>query len=115
MIARKAAGRWEGVGKPLLALVRRETQWVAGFDPWEVRPVHSAARLTCPLFLAHGDQDALIPVSHLHQLAEAAGTHVKMVMEVPGGTHGGVFIAGGDALWGALAVFFVRELGGNGA
>ena len=43
----------------------------------------------------------------------AVGLVVKMVMVIPGGSHGGVFIAGGDALWGQLVVFFVRELGGR--
>ena len=92
---------------------------MSGFDPWEIRPVHLAARLTCPLFLAHGDLDALIPLSHLHQLAEAAGTHVKMVMEVPRwhprrrfhrgrgfplGGIGGVFRAGTGREWSLISL-----------
>ena len=113
VITHQVAKKWQGLGQSLLPLVRGETRWIAGFDPWDIRPVEAARHLTCPLFLAHGDQDALIPVSHVHRLATAAGPQVKTVMVIPGGTHGGVFTAGGDDLWGQLVVFFVRELGGR--
>ena len=110
VIAAQAARKWLGLGTPLLPLIRWETRWRAGFDPWDIRPQEAARQLTCPLFLAHGTADALVPVSQIYRLAEAAGPRVREVMEIPEGTHGNVFIAGGDALWGKLAVFFVREL-----
>lgn len=110
VIDRQAAGRWGGMGDFFLPLVRQETRWVAGFDPWAVRPEAAAARLTCPVFLAHGDGDALIPLVHFERLRSAAGDRVKESRVIPGGTHGGVFTAGGDALWNGLAEFFAKEL-----
>ena len=111
VIRGQATRKWHGLGTPLLPLVRWETQWRAGFDPWDIRPQDAARQLSCPLFLAHGGADALVPVSQIHQLAGAAGAQVREVMVIPEGNHGNVFVAGGDALWGKLAVFFVRELG----
>lgn len=111
VISRQAGERYARLAGPLLPLVRSGTQWRAGFDPWAIRPVEAASQLTCPLFLAHGSEDGLIPVSHVHQLATAAGPRVRQLMVIPGGTHGRVFITGGDGLWGAMAVFFARELG----
>jgi alpha-beta hydrolase superfamily lysophospholipase len=110
VITRQAGQRYSRLGLPLLPLLRTGTQWRAGFDPWSIRPGVAAGRLTCPLFLAHGSDDGLIPVSHVHQLAAAAGSRVRQLMVIPGGTHGRVFITGGDALWGAMTVFFAREL-----
>jgi len=110
VIAGQAARKWLGLGTPLLPLIRWETRWRAGFDPWDIRPQEAARRLTCPLFLAHGTADALVPLSQIHRLAAAAGPQVREVMVIPEGTHGNVFVAGGDTLWGKLAVFFVREL-----
>ncbi len=110
VITNQATRRWQGFGTPLVPLVRKETRWKAGFDPWDVRPVEAVTRLTCPIFLAHGEADALVPVSHVHRLAAAAGARLQQVMLIPKGTHGDVFMTGGDALWGRLAVFFVSEL-----
>lgn len=110
VIARQAAGRWRMLGDFFMPLVQQETRWVAGFDPWSVRPEEAAARLTCPVLLAHGSEDALIPVSHFERIKAAAGSRVKKSMVIPGGTHGGVFVAGGDGLWTELAAFFAKEL-----
>lgn len=114
VVTGQASRRWRGAGTPLLPLVRWETEWIAGFDPWQIRPMEAARRLTCPLFLAHGTADSLIPVGQVHQLAAAAGLKTREVMVIPEGTHGNVFMTGGDALWGKLAVFFVRELAAAG-
>lgn len=110
VIARQADGRWKTLGDFFMPLVRQETRWIAGFDPWSVRPEEAATRLTCPLFLAHGSDDALIPLSHLDRIKTAAGGRLRQSMVIPGGTHGGVFVAGGDALWTEVAAFFVREM-----
>ena len=110
VILGQAAGAWRGLGTPLLPLVRWETRWRAGFDPWDIRPLEAAKHLTCPLFLAHGTADALVPASEMQRLASAAGAQVRELLEIKDATHGNVFVTGGDALWSKLAVFFVREL-----
>jgi len=110
VIQGQAAKQWNGIGGPLLPLVREETRWKAGFDPWDVRPVEAARHLTCPVFFAQGAADALVPGDQIHRLAAAAGQNLRQAKVIPGGTHGSVFIAGGDALWTDLATFFVREL-----
>ncbi len=110
VIVGQAARKWHGLGQPLLPLIRWETRWRAGFDPWEIRPEQAARKLTCPLFLAHGTADALVPINQIHRLAAAAGTQAEEVLEIRDGTHGNVFTTGGDRLWGKLVVFFARKL-----
>lgn len=110
VITKQASLKYRGWGRPLLPLVRHGASWRAGFDPWSIRPDQVAARLTCPLFLAHGAEDALIRVDHVHRLAAAGGARVQQVMVIPKATHGSVFSIGGDALWNALAVFFVQAM-----
>lgn len=114
IITIQAGRRWQGLGGPLVPLVRGQTRWRAGFDPWDIRPVEAGPHLTCPVFLAHGAEDALVPVSQVHRLATAAGANLRQLKVVPGGTHGGVFMAGGDALWADLVVFFASEMSGGG-
>jgi uncharacterized protein len=110
IIAHEAARQYRGIGTPLVPLVRGGTQWKAGFDPWDIRPVEAARHLTCPLFLVQGTNDPLIPPAQAQKLAAAAGTHLWKLNLIPGANHN-VFTVGGDALWGELAVFFAGQLG----
>jgi alpha-beta hydrolase superfamily lysophospholipase len=110
VIQAQAGKQWHGLGRPLLPLIRQETRLKAGFDPWDIRPMEAAQNLTCPLFLAQGSDDALVPGNQIHLLAAAAGPQLRQAKVIPGGTHGSIFIAGGDSLWTDLVLFFVREL-----
>jgi len=48
----------------------------------------NAHRLTMPLFLVHGDDDAIIPVDHSRELVRALQGHpALMYIEQPGGHH----------------------------
>lgn len=101
---------WNGAGSPLLPIVRLETRLQAGFDPWSIRPVEAASRITCPVLLVHGSKDALVPVDQVQRLATALGKNCRDTILVPSGTHGTVFTEGGEALWQRMAVFFAKEL-----
>jgi len=63
--------------------------------------IRKIARVTCPVFMAHGTADNLVPPEMLNALAAAAGRNV-VIYRVPGGGHNDVFDVGGDALWGAI-------------
>jgi uncharacterized protein len=63
--------------------------------------VEKIAHVTCPIFMAHGTADPLVPPEMLDALAAAAGRNV-VIYRVIGGEHNNVFDIGGDALWGAI-------------
>jgi fermentation-respiration switch protein FrsA (DUF1100 family) len=58
-------------------------------------------RVTCPIFIAHGTIDNLVPPGMADELA-AAAKRKAVVYRVLGGGHNDVFQVGGDALWGAI-------------
>lgn len=110
VVTTQASHLWNGVGTPLLPVVRMETRLQADFDPWAIRPLDAAASITCPVLLVHGSKDAIVPVDQARQLASALGSHCRETVIIPTGTHGNVFTEGGEALWQRMAVFFAREL-----
>jgi fermentation-respiration switch protein FrsA (DUF1100 family) len=63
--------------------------------------IQKIARVTCPIFMAHGTADHLVPPEMLNELAGAAGRNV-VTYRVAGGGHNDVFDVGGDALWEAI-------------
>jgi fermentation-respiration switch protein FrsA (DUF1100 family) len=58
-------------------------------------------RVTCPIFMAHGTIDTVVPPYMEDQLAAAAGRKVA-VYRVVGGGHNDIFFVGGDRLWDAI-------------
>jgi len=58
----------------------------------------------CPVFIAHGTRDELVPPSMSGKLAEAAKTEVTSY-KVVGGGHNDVFGVGGRPLWEAIEGF----------
>jgi uncharacterized protein len=58
----------------------------------------------CPVFIAHGTRDELVPPSMSGKLAEAVKTEVTSY-KVAGGGHNDVFAVGGRPLWEAIEVF----------
>jgi fermentation-respiration switch protein FrsA (DUF1100 family) len=57
--------------------------------------------ITCPIFMAHGTRDDLVPPVMSGQLAAAARSRVS-AYEVIGGGHNDVFEVGGKPLWEAI-------------
>jgi dipeptidyl aminopeptidase/acylaminoacyl peptidase len=80
----------EAVGHLLLDLVDRRLSRLFGFRFADVSPLRDVARLAPrPLFLVHGEADAIIPVEHTRRLeaaAREAGVPV-VAWYVPGGGH----------------------------
>jgi fermentation-respiration switch protein FrsA (DUF1100 family) len=67
------------------------------------------AAVSCPIFIAHGTRDGLVPPAMAAQLAAAARGPV-ITCQVTGAGHNDVFLVGGDALWGALGTFIRRQV-----
>jgi uncharacterized protein len=59
------------------------------------------AAVACPIFIAHGIEDNIVPPPMAGQLAAAAKDNVRPYM-VAGAGHNDVFETGGDALWAAM-------------
>jgi hypothetical protein len=57
--------------------------------------------IMCPIFIAHGTEDNIVPPPMARQLAAAANGGVRPCM-VRGAGHNDVFETGGDALWTAM-------------
>jgi uncharacterized protein len=57
--------------------------------------------VACPIFMAHGTVDNLVPPEMEGRLAAAAGRRVTLY-RVAGGGHNDVFDVGGDPLWDAI-------------
>lgn len=70
---------------------------IAGFAPFEIRPVDAAVAITQPVQLIHGDADLNINVSHAHLLFAALGSADKDLHIVPGGDHADLWEVGGNS------------------
>jgi fermentation-respiration switch protein FrsA (DUF1100 family) len=86
--------------------------------PWLPRALHRLGkfrfdttgklpRVRCPVFIAHGDRDEIIPVEQGHKLY-AAAREPKQLRIVTGAGHNNLTILGGEAYLDALAAF-VRD------
>jgi pimeloyl-ACP methyl ester carboxylesterase len=60
--------------------------------------------VSCPIFMAHGTEDQLVPPEMLDRLAHAAKSKVTVV-RVSGAGHNDIFQQGGDALYQKLGAF----------
>ena len=96
----------------------------AGHYPWlPIRPLlkhrfeslDKLPRVHCPILLAHGTLDTLVPYDMLRQLASAAGGPVQRV-DVPGADHNGFWDAGRPLLLPAIGRMVEQAAGqGNGS
>jgi uncharacterized protein len=98
---------------PAGPLVRAADELVArlhGYRFSQVQPIAAVARLAPrPLLLIHGDHDSVIPVSHAHQLAAAAGEPRELWI-VPGVEHCGAYFADRPVYCRRVIEFFDRYL-----
>lgn len=94
---------------PISNLVRLGTRVRAGFDPADIRPDRAAARLTIPVCLVHGADDAFIPPDHSRRLHEAVPHGRKLLQLVPDARHGDVLAVGGTALYADLCGFYLEH------
>ena len=60
--------------------------------------------ISCPILLAHGTRDKLIPSEMSDRLAAAAGSHAQRI-SIDGAGHNDVFIVGGESLFQQVDTF----------
>jgi pimeloyl-ACP methyl ester carboxylesterase len=70
------------------------------------------AGVSCPIMIAHGSRDSLVPPSMAGELAAAAKGDATTI-QVTGAGHNDVFDVGGDPLWSAFAEFLGRQAPGR--
>lgn len=98
-----------GVGsKWLTDYVLKNAGKIADFNPEEVKPIISAAKITNPVLIAHGDSDDNISVTYGKLLYEALGSEEKELIIVEGGEHFGLFETGGEVYKRQLFQFIQR-------
>ncbi len=83
---------------------------IAGFDPWEVRPIDVVKRLHQPLLFVHGDADVRINVSNGKQLYAACASEDKALYIVAGGDHADLWEVGDEGYPVAWFGFLERML-----
>lgn len=77
----------------------------AMFRHREVAPIISAASVTQPVLVVHGELDDSIPVDNGRQLYAALASEVKELYIVPAAGHDNLTEAGGDGYWWRLRAF----------
>ena len=60
--------------------VLRHVQRVIGTTFDAIAPVHTIARVQCPVLLVHGNHDATVPVSDAQRLRAAAPGHAQLLL-----------------------------------
>ena len=60
--------------------VLRHVQRVIGTTYDAIAPVHTIARVQCPVLLVHGNHDATVPVSDAQRLRAAAPGHAQLLL-----------------------------------
>ena len=60
--------------------------------------------VNCPILVVHGEEDFTVPISQGRRLYEAAH-EPKRFVALTGAAHNGIFEAGGEVYWNALAHF----------
>jgi fermentation-respiration switch protein FrsA (DUF1100 family) len=69
---------------------------VANFEPFTVRPIKAAKKVTQPIMHIHGDADANINITHAHRLFDAYASEDKSLYIVKDGDHADLWEKGGD-------------------
>lgn len=69
-------------------LILNYVQWVIGFRFDDIAPMNRIAHVHCPVLLAHGTADTVIPISDMRLIeAHATGEYPVQVIEVEGAEH----------------------------
>ena len=67
------------------------------------------AGVNCPIFIAHGEQDEIVPYAMSDSLAAHAGSSAITRHTVIGASHGTLFARGGDELWKQIKAFLATR------
>ena len=87
-------GRWRWLVAPALPLAFRFMEWRIGVRMAEIAPEAVIARAAARFLLVHGDADTVVPVSHAHRLAAAAGARARLWI-MPGRGHSDIHLEPG--------------------
>lgn len=80
-----------------------------GVDPAEVQPVQWVANVKMPVYVAHGDQDSLIPLSQGQRLYEAYASTDKAWTVVKGGDHNRILVTE-HPLYAEMTAWYLKYL-----
>ena len=71
---------------PLGWLMLRYVQWVIGHRFDDIAPINTIRRVSCPILLIHGEEDATVPVSEAYDIyARRSGDQVQL--KIVAGSH----------------------------
>ena len=92
--------------KPVISMILEAVQRTIGHRFDEFAPRARVVAVDIPLLLVHGDEDDVVPITNLHQLADAHGG--AEVIIVPGGGHSD--LTPFEPYIGDIVDFFTRSL-----
>ena len=87
-------------------------QFVRGLTKNKLDTVSKLPRVRCPVLVAHGDRDEVIPVGQGRQLFDAA-PEPKRLLIVPGAGHNDLAAVGGEKYFESLAEFIRQSAGAD--
>ncbi|MEM9081177.1 MAG: alpha/beta fold hydrolase [Verrucomicrobiota bacterium] len=96
------------ISKPLLPLVDWNTRLRFGFRPSQISPESAAQHITIPTYLAHGEQDQLIPPSHAQRIFQNLSTPHKKLRLVADANHNNV-LAKGHLIYADIVSFLLTH------
>lgn len=82
---------------------------IAHFNPFEVKPVASCAKINCPIFMAHGIDDNKIPISFGERNFNNLKTTDKQFIRVQDAGHFDLHEKGGTAYWEKMKQFILKN------
>jgi fermentation-respiration switch protein FrsA (DUF1100 family) len=107
-------GRMSGLSLPfwLTDYVLARAGKIAGFEPFSVRPIDAATKVTQPILHIHGDADGNINIAHAHALYTEYASKDKQLYIVENGDHADLWEKGGEGYREAWFGFLRRMLEG---
>ena len=105
----KAAAYSEVVAPLLARVIGGICEARGGVDPSTTQPGKWAAAVTAPVFIAHSDDDTLIPLAQGQRLYEAYGSAEKTWTLVKGGGHNRILVTD-YPLYAEMAAWYLKYL-----
>ena len=71
-----------------------------------IKPVEAVKEITVPVFIIHGDKDAMVSVEHAYRLAEACQNPDSLLWVVPEAAHSSAYIERPEEYVNKVLAFF---------
>lgn len=94
--------------RPVMWVAMRVAERRGRFEVRAVDPLALASRIACPVYLVHGDADAVIGVEHSRNIFDALPSSEKHLWVIPGVAHGRGFRRATEEYASRLVGFFRR-------